>query len=175
MKIASWLIPLAVALLFGLAWWRSYAVHRTLFVFADNGRAISLTSWDGQIHILVTTMHAGPQRSWSLDWVAIRRDNDPDPPAHLRLVENLSPMQMEHDFGWARYQAGDLMLSTASGALLTTPHWMWLALALLVPAVRVTRTVVGRRRFAEGHCQVCGYDLRATPDRCPECGTARPA
>jgi hypothetical protein len=57
----------------------------------------------------------------------------------------------------------------------------WSVLWAVVPAAVVAIEIRNARRQREqdyrrrhGFCLVCGYDLRATPDRCPECGAIPP-
>ena len=58
----------------------------------------------------------------------------------------------------------------------TIPHWSAVAVTALLPLLtlgRFTRDkVLDRRRRRTGLCRACGYDLRSSADRCPECGTA---
>jgi hypothetical protein len=53
------------------------------------------------------------------------------------------------------------------------PHWA-AAAALGLPPLGLLRSLVAhartRRRARRGLCRTCGYDLRATPEQCPECG-----
>ena len=54
------------------------------------------------------------------------------------------------------------------------PHWFVGILAATLPAVRLGKRCRARlaefRRRRAGLCRGCRYDLRATVDRCPECG-----
>ena len=60
-----------------------------------------------------------------------------------------------------------------SGArYVNVPYWFTLLLTALPPLAVARRELRRRRTFARGLCLACGYDLRATTHRCPECGTA---
>lgn len=58
----------------------------------------------------------------------------------------------------------------------TGDHWVcwfppWTILLLLLAGWYVLHRRL-RGAAPAGHCVRCGYDLRATPERCPECGAA---
>jgi hypothetical protein len=55
--------------------------------------------------------------------------------------------------------------------ILELPMWMPFTLTLIAPSVAAARGGRRRHRRQRGLCESCGYDLRASPERCPECGT----
>ncbi len=68
----------------------------------------------------------------------------------------------------------------AAGLPSAATHWQFWLLAVAPPLAGAAGLYAYRRdqsarqrerRSRTGCCQGCGYDLRATPSQCPECGT----
>lgn len=87
------------------------------------------------------------------------------------------------DDTWADYQTyawrGFSYEWNASGDCLyrgvTVPAWFAVLSLSLLPALwvrRHRRRRIDAARKVNGCCRTCGYDLRVSPRRCPECGTA---
>ena len=54
--------------------------------------------------------------------------------------------------------------------LVFVSDWLIVALFAMLPLTWCATTLRKGAERPKGHCRSCGYDLRATPDRCPECG-----
>ena len=52
------------------------------------------------------------------------------------------------------------------------PYWALIVFSLVPAGLLSRRCLIVWRRTRAGLCPQCGYDLRATKERCPECGLA---
>jgi hypothetical protein len=150
----------------GMAWGRPYDVR---FPPAMDGRQVFVTA--GRESVLLCRLTPV--------------DEDPIPPkrwrawarARARLHTEWRFLGFAYVRGWIPFYG----LGAGGGGIKWITDWFAVgvpsALALpaflILPASRARRAVVTyhrRRRVRMGLCGRCGYDRRATPGRCPECG-----
>ena len=118
----------------------------------------------------------------------------PDP-SHLQRLESLEriywTVQSVQDYPLLRVQKGrwaivegftrdepdppDVSYIVSPYVAYRVPYWPAAVLTGVLPAASAMTAGVRRRRSrsrtGRGLCPRCGFDLRATPGRCPECGT----
>jgi hypothetical protein len=142
--------------------WRGYgarAYRHRLLVYA----------FDGNIRFLDPTEMGGA--------------NDADPRAFrsVRAARTLSLPADTDSVGAAGFQYRQVAVPAfppfrTSLRLVTLPFWALAAAFAVPPAIAFRRRwrthCAARQQRRAGLCPTCGYDLRATPDRCPECGAA---
>jgi hypothetical protein len=153
LTILSLLLPLTIAAL----WLRSY-LPDTLLWESDSGRLLVIA----QSRVRAVARAARDQHTVEsyLRYLLNPRFSPNLPPREHRLL----------GFYYAR--GDDEGAPHGHFRVVGVPYW-FLFTVVAVPTVLLLRRqhLAGRRR-ARGLCPACGYDCRATPGRCPECGAA---
>jgi hypothetical protein len=129
---------------------------------------------------------------YCLDCVSLRRFSPPDRPEDvnprtplhsvgltslLGQGNRLNRLHFGFDVRWCRTQGPLYSFPARIGVLwsfeLTVPYWFAVMLTAPLPIMWARRTAKARLRsyrYRMGWCTECGYDLRASPGECPECG-----
>jgi hypothetical protein len=161
-----WLALLAMAVLTSVAFVLSTifafgaATHRSLFLSWDRSTAgyglVQLIAYQGQFHLPIDVATPGafgpvlPERTWHAG-IKYQPGVSVDLRETNRRISKLG-------FDAFLVQSGTYFSVGVFGLYPTLLAW---TLVLLFRP---------KKRSAKGLCDKCGYDMRATPDRCPECG-----
>jgi len=182
---ASFLLAVGVAV-----WWvRSYSVGEA-FIWNQTRpdrnpslvfRSVNVWSAQGGVGVYVDEIGESPapygepsETSTSFYWATDRMKMYPYVPIH-RLQQGWSIQALGITLFESRneYLVPGFQLTRSRAAVV--PYWALLLPFLPLPVWRLMKWRRSRRtryRRRNGLCLSCGYDLRGTPDRCPECGTA---
>jgi hypothetical protein len=161
-------VSMVLCLATAVLWVRSYWIYDELSWNQRSRQGASGTNWSvsagsncGQLlsHLQWYTEAVTLPHVWPPDGTTIR--------AHAWITQPASAnaARVAH-FG---FYAGAIVRPDLVSRALHVPHWFVCAATAAIPVWGVFRR--WRNRPQRGTCPVCGYDLRATPERCPECGT----
>ena len=175
-SLLSLLLCLATAVL----WVRNrqlpqYVLQGVLGQYNGSRDVVVLRSEDGFCTVLWITRQPPPSsppgNEWPVDWGMHR--NGARLAADLWKLDRTNGRLARLGFAFVRVTRSDLRedLPDLSRVIVVgCPYWFVVSLAATLPAIEARRQVRRRRRGPDV-CKQCGYDLRATRQRCPECGT----
>ena len=149
-------VSLALCVATCVLWVRSYW-YEDILSDDRSGRIVSGQSLRGRVAIIHTRRVGGPSAPQPDDGLRLNTV-----PAGGAIVHSLSPV------GWRRQRIANAEFAVSQSFVFVS-NWLICAGGAVLPALWVVRAR-RRRRVRAGLCRSCGYDLRATPDRCPECG-----
>ena len=139
-------------------WVRSYYAMDGL-KWRKPEREMLLANSQGQIGLRLLVPRE-PQATWSAKLSYERTNSRP-------LLEPSARAMRFLGFSYQPY--ADPMFSAVNR--LVIPCWSVVAVTAIAPMLWTCHFSKLKRRRRMNRCPVCGYDLRATPERCPECGT----
>ncbi len=155
---------------------RSAFVEDALDVATSNG-SISIAFRRAVVFVIIRNHGSPPPFQWRYR----RSDHAPIGPDweyRTRVVQSPGSMTeldevIDPPRGVLGFDAGKRQWPRSSMTWLTFPLALPLVLLGGTGTLWAVRRTRARRRRAHGRCLACGYDLRASPGRCPECGASK--
>ena len=114
------------------------------------------------------TLNLGRDRPW-LEGEDLRRGMKMG--AYERSLLGFGVKQTEEQRTWQSKSSRIIPYTTILKSYFV-PLWFCCVVFSILPLVHFPRIIRRFRRRRLGLCLHCGYDLRASPDKCPECGHA---